>query len=193
MRREFIEQAVVGDHHAHRRQGAGDLGLAWRDDQQDGPAVVDPQAQSFQAEQREQWHAYGARLHRAEQADIVGKRRLQHEGHAISSLDASRPQPVGEPRGPGRDLGEGEALVAVVRGGDTDRHPLWISGVTVDALVGHVEPPLVAVEQIPQGAARVVAQRILAPREVRQLGHEPFPRRKCGAPGRLPRGAFCCQ
>jgi hypothetical protein len=128
----------------------GDSGLLRIGDQQLWLAVIDPQAQPVESEQREQRHTDRAHHHRAEQAQIERQRWLQHEGDTVARLDAVLLQPVRKARGTGGDVVEAQNFVAAVGMRDAHRGATRSICVARDALVRNVQVSAVAAEQLPQ-------------------------------------------
>ena len=148
--RHLIEQRGIGHDDADPVDLPGDLELLRIGDQQLRLAVIDPQPQSVEPEEREQRHADRPHDHRAEQAQVERQRRLEHEGDAVARLNAVRHQPVREARGAGGDLIEAQDLVGSVRMRNAHRDATRSIRVTADALVGDIEVLAITVEEFPQ-------------------------------------------
>jgi hypothetical protein len=147
--RERGEEGVVGNDHAQPGDRARHFRLFGVGDQNRGLAVVDPQPQRVGAEQGEHRNADRSGLHRPEQADVKRQARLQHERNPLARRDSLRVQPVGEARGPSRNLVKAQSLVAPITVCDPHRRAARTVGVAGDALVADVETLAIPVEQLP--------------------------------------------
>ena len=56
------------------------------DEEQRGPAVLDPGRDAVGPEQREERHGDRAALDRAEERAVEGQRRVEHDGDPIAAL-----------------------------------------------------------------------------------------------------------
>jgi hypothetical protein len=156
--RQLGPEGVVHLHYLRAGKLRGKrLRVVMREDER-GFAVIDAQRQPLRPEQREQRHADGAALHRAEQADIKPQRRLEDHRHPVALGDAAPHQPVGEAAGQARQFREAVVLCAAVGELDAHRRTRRALRVPVQALVRQVHALGRAVEQLPQLVPRKLVQ-----------------------------------